>query len=69
MRNSWLDLEDGEKHGKTCKARNAHCKTWNMARKLIYKENEKLTLQDLEYGETTDKRGKGETHMVGHVMW
>ena len=30
---------------------NAHCKTWNMARKLKNLENEKGTLQDLEYGE------------------
>jgi len=26
------DLEYGEKHGKTCKMRNTHCRTWNMAR-------------------------------------
>ena len=31
--------------------RNAHRKTWNMARKLSNKENETQTLFDLEYGE------------------
>ena len=34
---------------------NAHCRTGNFTRKLINEENEKLTLQDLEYGEKTDK--------------
>ena len=42
--------------------------SWNMARKLTIKEKEKLTLQDLEYGKKTDKRGKWETHMVGHEI-
>ena len=35
--------------------RNAHCRTWNMVRKLTNKENEKLAWQDLVY---SDKRGK-----------
>jgi hypothetical protein len=37
--------------------RNAHCRTWNMARKLTNKEKEKLTWQDLVY-RNTEKRGK-----------
>ena len=31
--------------------RNAHCRTWNMARKLKNVEYRKQTLYDLEYGE------------------
>ena len=27
-------MEYGKKHSKTWKIRNAHCRTWNMARKL-----------------------------------
>ena len=39
--------------------RNAHCRIWNMARKLKIKENEKYTLQDVKYGERkTEKGGK-----------
>ena len=45
------------------------CRTWNMARKLKNVENGKCTLQDLEYGEKTDKQRKCETHMVGHEIW
>ena len=48
--------------------RNAHCLTLNTARKLTNKEIEILTLQKLECGKKTDKRGKGETHMVGHKI-
>ena len=36
---------------KTWKSRNAHCRTWNMVRKLKIMENEKNTLQGMEYGE------------------
>ena len=25
--------------------------------------------RDLEYGRKTDKRGEGETHMLGHEIW
>ena len=32
-------------------------------------ENEAYTLQDLEYVEKTEKRGKLETHMVGPERW
>ena len=38
--------------------RNVHHMTWIMARKLKNVQNETQTLQDLEYGEKTDKRGK-----------
>ena len=43
--------------------------TWNMARNTEKWENEKCTPQDLEYGDKTEKRGKRETHMVGHEIW
>ena len=45
------DLEYGEKHLKTWKMRNAHCRTWSMSRKLKIMENEKHTLQDVKYVE------------------
>ena len=32
-------------------------------------ENEKCTLQDLEYGEKTYQKAKSETHMVGPGIW
>uniref|UniRef100_A0A0V1KHM0 Uncharacterized protein n=1 Tax=Trichinella nativa TaxID=6335 RepID=A0A0V1KHM0_9BILA len=39
--------------------RNAHCRTWNIARRLKITENEKYTLQDdMEYGKTTENHGK-----------
>ena len=38
--------------------RNAHCRTWSLARKLKIMENEKHTLQDLEYGENQLKNVK-----------
>ena len=38
--------------------RNAHCRTWNMASKMKNIENEKCTLQDLEYCEKTEKTWK-----------
>ena len=38
------DLEYGEKHSKTWKMRKAHCRNWNMARKLKNVKNEKYTL-------------------------
>jgi hypothetical protein len=30
--------------------KNAHCRTWNMARKPKYMENETKSLFDMEYG-------------------
>ena len=37
------DLEYGDKNSKPWKMRNAHCRTWNMARKRKIMENEKHT--------------------------
>ena len=36
----------------------AHCRTWNMARKLKIMEKEKNPLDDLKNDEITDKREK-----------
>ena len=33
------------------------------------RENEKCTLQDLEYGEKTESQGKCEMHTLGHENW
>ena len=49
--------------------RNAHSMTWNMARKLKIIENVKCTMQDLNYGEKTEKRGKRDTNTVRHGIW
>ena len=49
--------------------RNAHCRTWNMARKLKIMENEKHTLEDLKNDEITKKREKLEIHTVGRGVW
>ena len=46
-----FDLEYGEKHSETWKMRNAQCRTWNMARKLKFTENEKYILLDVKNGE------------------
>jgi hypothetical protein len=46
-----FDLEYVEKHSKTWKMRNAHCRNWSIVRKMKIMENEKPTLQNLEYGE------------------
>ena len=32
-------------------------------------KNENCTLQDLEYGEKPELKGKAETHMVGLGIW
>ena len=40
------------------KFRNAHCRTWNMARKPKIMENEKFPLDDLKNDEITDNREK-----------
>ena len=44
-------------------------KQTNKQKTLKNVENEKCTLQDMEYGEKTYKRGNRETHMVGHYIW
>ena len=54
MRNTYCSfwiMAKKKKQGKMWKMRNAHSRTWNMVRKLTNYENEKLTLQDMEYGE------------------
>ena len=38
--------------------RNAHYRTWNMARKLKITENEKYIFQVVKYGEKNEKGGK-----------
>ena len=45
------DLNNDEITEKREKIRNAHCRNWNMVRKLKVTENEKYTLQDMKYGE------------------
>ena len=51
------------------KFRNVHCRTWNMARKLKIKENEKNPLDDLKNDEITENREKREMHTVGPGIW
>ena len=43
-------MDCGEKTEKRGKC-DTHCRTWNMARKMTNQENEKLTWQDMKYGE------------------
>ena len=38
--------------------RNAHCRTWNMARKLKIMKSEKRPLDDIKNEENTEKREK-----------
>ena len=38
--------------------RNAHCRTWNVARNLKITKNEKYTLQEVKYASKTEKGGK-----------
>ena len=42
------DLEYNQKHSKPWKMRKAHCRIWNMARKLKIMENEKHPLDDMK---------------------
>ena len=51
------------------KFRNAHCRTWNMARKLKIMENEKHPLDDLKNDEIIKKREKCKMHTEGPVIW
>jgi hypothetical protein len=51
------------------KFRNVHCRTWNMAIKLIIIENEKHPLDDLKNDEITEKYEKWEMHTVGPGIW
>jgi hypothetical protein len=43
---------------KVGKFRNVHCRTWNMAIKLIIMENENHPLDDLKNDKITEKREK-----------
>ena len=47
-----------KKTEKVGKYRNVHCRTWNRARKLKIKENDKHPLDDLKNDEITEKREK-----------
>ena len=47
----------------------AHCRTWNMARKLKITENAKYTLQDMDMARKTERVGKLEISTVEHGIW
>ena len=49
--------------------RNAHCRIWNIARKLKITENEKYTLQDLNMARKTEKGENLEMFTVGRGIW
>ena len=53
------------------KMRHKHDMTWNMARNTekCEKMKKKCTVQDLECGENTEKRGRIETHTLGLGLW
>ena len=53
-----FNLEYGGKHSKTWKMRNAHCRTWNMARKLKIMENENHPLDHVKNDKIPAKREK-----------
>ena len=44
-------------------------RTWVMATKQKNVEKETQTQFQLDYGEKTEKRGRGKTHMVGLGIW
>ena len=48
--------------------KNAHCTTWNMAKKLKNFENEKCTLWDLEYVRNL-KNMKNDTHTLEYRVY
>ena len=49
--------------------RNAHCRTWNVARKLKIMENKKNSLYDLKIDEITEKLEKMRKHTLGREIW
>ena len=53
----------------TRKMRKSQGRTWKMLRNTEIVQNEKHTLQDLGYGEKTDKGGKYDTYTVGPGKW
>ena len=58
------DLDCGQKTEKTWKMINAHCRNWNIGRKLSKKENEKLTFSDLENCQKQKKTSKNEKYAL-----
>ena len=58
MNNTHFRTEISRKTEKCGKFRTAHCRTWNMARKLKIMENEKHPLDDLKNDEITTIREK-----------
>ena len=65
MRKTVQDIQYGEKHWKTGKKRNTHCRTCIMARKLKNVDKETQTLLDLEYVKITENGGKSKMHTLG----
>ena len=51
------------------KIRNSQDRTWNVGRNTENVKNDKGTLQEMEYGEKSNKRRKWKTHMLGHEIW
>ena len=51
-------MEYGEKHRKTCKMRNTHCKNWKMERNTEKRGKFEMHTVELEYGKKTENRGK-----------
>ena len=51
------------------KFRNVHCRTWNMARRVKIRKNEKHPLDDLKNDENTEKREIWEMHTVEPGIW
>ena len=59
MRNTHFRMRNmARKTEKGGKFRNVHCRTWNKARKLKIRKNEKHPLEDLKNEEITEKREK-----------
>ena len=54
---------------KNVKNENAHCRTWNMARKLTIMENEIHTLGREIWRENLKKVDNLEMSTVGHGIW
>ena len=54
---------------KKWKMRHKHCLTWNMARNTQKCGNDKYTMQDLDDGEKTEKRGKWDTNTIRPGIW
>ena len=57
------------KNCKRWKIRNAHCRTWNMVRKLKNVENETQIMYDLAYGKKHSKTWNMRNHTEGPGVW